>query len=104
LVNKLPEGPKWKYETITVRGGDKVDANGASPAPEVVDLWLRDPIECAAILLGSPAFKDACKYASEHIMETGKNGMKHHVYSEMWSGEWWKSIEVCWLFCGEDVS
>jgi hypothetical protein len=96
VVDRLPEGPKWKRKTITIFGGDKVDVNGKAAPNETADLWMRDPVECAAILLGNPAFKGACKYASEHTFATDKDGIRHRTYGEMWSGDWWKEVEVCW--------
>jgi hypothetical protein len=94
VVDRLPEGPKWKHKTVTIFGGDKVDANGKPAANKTVDLWMRNPVECAAILLENPAFKDTSKYASEHVFAYDKDGVLHRTYSEMWSGDWWKEVEV----------
>lgn len=55
---------------------------------------MRDPVQCASVLLGNPAFKDVCKYASERVYEKDKSGVEHQVYTEMWSAEWWREVEV----------
>lgn len=53
-VNGLPQGPGWTQEIITVTD-DATDEEG-TPEDEELELWLRDPVECIAELIGNPAF------------------------------------------------
>jgi hypothetical protein len=78
-----------------VKGGDKVDAKGCALEPEAVELYKCDALECVTALLGNPAFKDVSKYASETTFLPDDEGGEKRVFSKMWTGDWWKKIEVC---------
>jgi hypothetical protein len=52
-IDDLPTGPKWTAKVIHVEGNWK-DAQG-EPMKEELELWMRNPVECAAELLSNPA-------------------------------------------------
>jgi hypothetical protein len=56
---------------------------------EELELWMRNPVECAAKLLSNPAFKENMVFASQRSEdETGR------IYHEIWTADWWAETEV----------
>jgi hypothetical protein len=94
LVDQLPEGQKRMMKKIWVSGGDIPTVDGQAPAPEPVELYMRNSLECVAALLGNPVFSTVSKYASETMLVQDKNGSQSRGYNEMWHGDWWREIEV----------
>lgn len=89
-LNKLPTGPDWECEPITVKG-DRVDRHG-KPLTEEIELWRRNPVECIRELIGNPAFKDHLAYLPERVF--GNIEETNRLYDEMWTAEWWWKIQV----------
>lgn len=61
-------------------------------APEQLELWRQDPIECVQELVGNPAFVDHIQFQPERVYldETRTN----RQYDEMWTADWWWSKQV----------
>lgn len=92
-IDKLPSGSKWTVKTIRLTG-DKLDEQN-QPIIEDVELWMRDPVECAAELLDNPAFKGKMKFAAEWMFDADGN----RIINEMWTADWWAEIEVSGVLC-----
>jgi len=89
-VDALRTGPAWDYRTIEITG-DSIDRDG-SPLKEKLEVWLRNPVECIAELLGNSAFDGSISYVPEQVYadEAGDS----RVYDEMWTGDWWWDVQV----------
>ena len=57
-----------------------------------MELWRRDPVECIKELLSNPAFNDCIEYEPKRLFED-PFGQKP-IISEMWSAEWWETVQV----------
>lgn len=90
IVDSLPTGPRWDCQMVEITG-DINDATG-KPLNEQVELWLRNPLECVAELIGNPAFDGYVSYEPERVY-TNSTG-RSRVYDEMWTGDWWWDIQV----------
>ncbi|KII88252.1 hypothetical protein PLICRDRAFT_111519 [Plicaturopsis crispa FD-325 SS-3] len=97
-VDKLPTGPEWKCEAVTVQGDrlvDKADEDGDNLEPkymeEELEFWRRNPLECIADLMGNPEFDELKSYEPERVY-TDEDG---HVrrWDEMWTGDWWWEMQ-----------
>ncbi|KAI5983673.1 hypothetical protein EDD15DRAFT_2178696 [Pisolithus albus] len=89
-VDHLPQSVEWKCECITLTGDVRDDDGNAET--EELELWFRDPVECVRELIGNPTFKDAMKYAPEHLY-TSQEG-NNRVINEMWTADWWWDMQV----------
>jgi Plavaka transposase len=61
-------------------------------APEKLELWRRDPVECVKDLMGNPAFADIMHFAPEKIYTDPER--EDRQYDEMWTGDWWWNTQV----------
>jgi hypothetical protein len=96
-IDELPtQGASWTCDIVT-SPGNQLNEEGELMAPERLELWRRDPVECVRELLGNPAFRNVLKYAPErHFMdEEGKNRM----FDEMWTANWWWDTQVNPISC-----
>jgi hypothetical protein len=59
-----------------------------------MELYMRDSVECVAALLGNPVFAEVSKYAFEEGFTEDAQGNSSRAYNEMWSGNWWRDVEV----------
>jgi hypothetical protein len=74
--------------------GDLLDENG-NALEEELELWMRDPVEVVKELLGNPAFRDHMHFTPErHYSDPEQQSRK---ISEMWTGDWWWTIQVSLL-------
>ncbi|QRV86859.1 hypothetical protein RhiJN_14877 [Ceratobasidium sp. AG-Ba] len=77
-VDRLPYGPKWIEQDITV---------GEGIYRRTHTLFRRDIIELIQELLGDPRFRQCMRYAPEkHWTSHERNCC---IYGKMWSGNWW---------------
>lgn len=90
MIDKLPRGPGFTCETVSIIG-DVLDANGVR-MQESAELWLRDPVECVRDLMGKVTLRDAMNYQPTKVY-TGEE-RKIRIYDEMWTGEWWWGVQV----------
>ena len=91
-VDNLPTfGPNWVCDIVTAHGNRTNDDNELM-APEELELWRRDPIDCVRELLGNPALRDELKFAPERVY-MDKEG-KVRVFDEMNTGDWWWDTQV----------
>ncbi|TFK45508.1 hypothetical protein OE88DRAFT_1715348 [Heliocybe sulcata] len=67
-----------------------------------LDLWVRDPVEVVADLLGNPEFKNEMVYApteetlQDTLEELHLQGSEmERVFEEMASANWWSRVQVC---------
>ncbi|KAJ7690245.1 hypothetical protein B0H17DRAFT_1201811 [Mycena rosella] len=93
-IDDLPGGVKWQCKEFSVKGDlpdlDK-DPTGVTMRGETVEMWWRDPVECIRELIGNLMFRDAMRFGPEELF-ADKDG-QIPVFSEMWTGEWWKEIQ-----------
>ena len=59
---------------------------------ETLELWWRDPVECVRELIGNPMFRNAMRFAPEELYVDEKGEIQ--LFEEMWTGDWWKEIQV----------
>ena len=58
-------------------------------------MWCRDPIECVKELLGNPAFTKQGYVPQRVFRGRDENGEGvNREYSEMWTADWWWTIQV----------
>ncbi|KZV76152.1 hypothetical protein PENSPDRAFT_598761 [Peniophora sp. CONT] len=97
-IDSLP-GPtaEWHLYELTIVGTE-VDEDG-QPRTEILDLWMRNPVEVIADIIGNPAFKDHAVF--EPVQKTAADGEgdagegeEEGIYDEMWSGHWWWNAQL----------
>lgn len=66
---KLPEAPKEPQKLI-----------------------FRDLRNCADYLMANPSFRGDMEFAHIEVLE---EDMETRVYNEVWTGKWWKGLQVC---------
>ncbi|KAG8796343.1 hypothetical protein FRC12_000060 [Ceratobasidium sp. 428] len=77
-LDRLPYGPKWVEESITV---------GEGIYRRTHTLFRRDILEVIQELLADPRFKRFMRFAPEQHWTSSER--KCRMYGEMWSGNWW---------------
>ncbi|KAJ7261447.1 hypothetical protein C8J57DRAFT_1232312 [Mycena rebaudengoi] len=80
-----------KLKTLT---GDELDDEG-KPKKQIVELWHRDPVECARELLGNPMFTNQ-EYVPRRVFknrDSNSGAYSNRVYSEMWTADWWWKVQ-----------
>ncbi|QRV81589.1 hypothetical protein RhiJN_09604 [Ceratobasidium sp. AG-Ba] len=77
-VDRLPHGPKWIEQDITVGEGIYCQTH---------TLFRRDIVDVIRELLGDPRFKKCMRYAPEKHWTSHERACR--LYGEMWSGNWW---------------
>ena len=65
-VDQLPTGPEWHCKVVTAQGN--IIEENRSCIVEELELWFREPVECARELLSNPAFEDYISYTPEHVL------------------------------------
>ncbi|KZT33343.1 hypothetical protein SISSUDRAFT_969630, partial [Sistotremastrum suecicum HHB10207 ss-3] len=92
-IDKLPTGPDWECERIDVPMDEpEVEPEEGTPAaPEVVELWKRNPVDCIRELMGNPLFRRCMRYRPEQRYRDA--AQQNRVYDEMWSGDWWWDLQ-----------
>lgn len=89
-IDSLPAGPGFQCTQIKVTG-DQEDEDGHST--EVLEMWIRDPVECVKELIGNPAFTNDIQYAPIRKWKQVRNA-KNRVYDEAWTADWWWDTQV----------
>ncbi|KAJ7748266.1 hypothetical protein DFH07DRAFT_775727 [Mycena maculata] len=69
------------------------DPTGATMRKETVELWWRDPVECVRELMGNPMFRDVMRSVAPEELYADEKG-EIRVINEMWTGDWWREIQV----------
>ena len=85
----MPQSAKWDCRNITVTG-DCVEAG--KQCTEDVELWLRNPVECIAELIGNTTFDGSISYVPEHVYTSSQRHSR--IYDEMWTSDWWWEVQV----------
>jgi hypothetical protein len=80
-IDALPHGPNWQRVEHVAFG-------------QTHELWMRDPVDCVAELIGNPLFSSALRYRPEQLFVYDAEGTRQRVYDEMWTGEWWWDVQV----------
>lgn len=68
-----------------------VDERGQAKT-EVLEMYRRDPVECIKELMSNPAFNDCIEYEPKRLFEDPFG--EKPLISEMWSAEWWETVQV----------
>lgn len=92
MVDALERGPDWTEEEINV-----TTAEGS----ESFVVYKRDPVDVVRHLLGLVRLRAHMRYGPEQHTTVTINGERVHVYSEMWTGDWWWRMQVRTLNEGE---
>ena len=85
-----------RLELLPSKGGEWVSKNLTrkvnSPAwvPENVQFWMRDSLETLKSIVGDVRLAQDMKWAPEKIY----NSKGERIYSELWTGDWWPSMQV----------
>jgi hypothetical protein len=65
----LTQATRWTCDIVT-SPGNQLTNEGEPVAPERLELWRQDPVECMKKLMGNPIFKNSLEYAlQKHFME-----------------------------------
>jgi hypothetical protein len=59
-------------------------------APTSIEVWMRDTLEVVKQLVGNVKWADVMKWAPEEVF----NGNNERIFSELWTGNWWKRMQV----------
>ncbi|KAG8768820.1 hypothetical protein FRC12_005337 [Ceratobasidium sp. 428] len=78
-VDQLPHGPDWSK--VVVR----------TPEGELLDMYMRDPIEVIKYLISRQRFAKHMRYAPVRHWTSKKR--KRRLYSEVWTGDWWWRLQ-----------
>ncbi len=87
-IDALPKGPGWSCDLLTVIG-DLKDAEG-NLLLEVLELWRRNPKECAQELAGKSLIKDMQYAPFESFVDAA--GTEERI-DESWTGKAWRDMQ-----------
>lgn len=59
-------------------------------APLTIDVWMRNTLEVVKQLVGNRRWANELKWASEEVY----NEKNERIFSELWTGNWWKRMQV----------
>jgi hypothetical protein len=62
-------------------------------APELITFWMRDSLEVVKSLVTDPRWSNDMRWAPEEAY----NEAGERIYSELWTGNWWRRMQVCRL-------
>lgn len=82
LVDSIPDRATWKSKHISFRDLPK----------EKHLIQYRDPLDAIRSLLGNPSHASHIVYRPSRIFTDSQR--KDRIYSEMWTGKWWSSVQV----------
>ena len=85
MDNKLPPRPAFLRRTYVLNG-------------EKLELYMRDALEIVRDLYGRPDFLKSMVYAPEKHEVEVQEGVWKRSYSDMHTGQWWWTMQVCALF------
>ncbi|KDQ21790.1 hypothetical protein BOTBODRAFT_86804, partial [Botryobasidium botryosum FD-172 SS1] len=80
-IDQLPHGPKFQQHSIEVIGD--LTGDDGKPLRQELDIWARDPVECAQEILQNPKFKKHASYAPKKVYKTSPGKPRQRVYGEM---------------------
>ena len=79
IDEEMPGRPKFKCEEVHIGG-------------ESYDFYFREIVPCLHVLFGDPRFSKDLAFAPEcHYQDVGHTV---RVFSKMYTGEWWWSVQV----------
>ena len=81
-VGSMPARAEWKEEWLTFK-----DRPGERHLVQ-----FRDIIEAIRALLGNPAHAHRIVYRSSQLFSCAARN--NHIYTEMWTGRWWREVQV----------
>ncbi|KAJ7291698.1 hypothetical protein C8J57DRAFT_219441 [Mycena rebaudengoi] len=90
-IDRLPTGPDWTCEMVTV-AGNRLDEND-QPMSEELELWMRNPVECIKELMSNPAFRNHMAYAPERVYSNRQGNEESRIFDEMWTADWWWKLQ-----------
>ncbi|KAI0665395.1 hypothetical protein C8Q78DRAFT_986640 [Trametes maxima] len=90
-VDALPRGATtWKRKVLEAVG-DVLGEDG-KPKVEVVELWMRDVVDCIRELMGNPAYCDSIRYRPERQYADAEG--KTRVYRNIHTADWWWNLQL----------
>ncbi|KAG7098335.1 hypothetical protein E1B28_000296 [Marasmius oreades] len=90
IIDELPKvRGGWRCQELAVTGNilERDEIGSEKPKTEVLELWMRDPVECIRELMQDPRFTNSMRYAPEKVYTDAS--MSTRTYSEMWTADWW---------------
>jgi hypothetical protein len=82
LVDHVPPRAAWKTQEIWFK---------SDPDDKHI-IHYRDPLDAVRTLLGNPAHASDIVYKPRKIFRDASRSTR--IYNEMWTGEWWNTIQV----------
>ena len=79
IIDGLPGRPSFQCQDISIGN-------------ETLQFYFRDVLECIHAIYGDPEFAQDLAFAPERHYVDHKRTQR--VYSEMYTGDWWWSIQV----------
>ncbi|KAI0675158.1 hypothetical protein C8Q78DRAFT_965124 [Trametes maxima] len=90
-VDALPRGPTaWKREVFEAVG-DVLGEDG-KPKSEMVELWMRDAVDCVRELIENPAYRDSIRYRPERQYADSEG--KTRIYGNIHTADWWWNLQM----------
>jgi hypothetical protein len=88
MVNSVPDRAKWKTRELWYK---------SDPEDKHI-IHYRDPKELISALLGNPAHAKDIVYRPKKVFTDSTKTTR--IYNEMWTGEWWNTVQVSvsWSF------
>lgn len=80
IDKELPGRPQFQCQDLTIAG-------------DTLQFYFRDVIQCIRTLYGDPEFAHDLVFAPERHYTDHQRTCR--VYSEMHTGDWWWSVQVC---------
>lgn len=81
-VDSIPDRVAWKRATLTFP--DRPDEKHV--------VHYRDIVEATKALLGNPSYAKHVVYRPKRVFSDQSKTKR--IYTEMWTGQWWNSIQV----------
>ncbi|KAG1845829.1 hypothetical protein F4604DRAFT_1595367 [Suillus subluteus] len=82
VVNGVPARAQWKTRQLWYKS-DPEDKH---------TIYYRNPCDVMQSLLGNPAFTNDIVYRPKKIFTDSSKNTR--IYNEMWTGDWWHSVQV----------
>jgi Plavaka transposase len=83
LIDKLPGRPPFQRKELIIGN-------------ERLDFYCRDIVECIRSLYSDPQFAQDLAFAPERHYTSPDRTCR--IYNEMYTGDWWWTVQVCVLW------
>jgi hypothetical protein len=80
IDHELPERPTFQHKELVI-------------GQECLEFYYRDALECIQLLFSDPQYTQDLVFAPERHYTSHKR--KSRLYHEMYTCDWWWTIQVC---------